>query len=89
MTRMATVIVHDVDEDALERLRAALAQAGSSVEAEVRAMIKERAGPPEPERRRRAEEAIAALRELRERMYEKHGSTINLTEALRQDRMEW
>lgn len=82
------MIVHDVDEEALARLRTSLAKAGGSVEAEVRSMIKERAGPSEADSHRRAEEVVAALRERRRRLHEQYGMTINLTEALLQERAE-
>lgn len=86
---MATVIVHDVDDGALDRLRSALAMTGGSVEEEIRAMIAQRAGLEEVERRQRAEEAIAGLRAYREGLRDKYGTFPDSVDWLRQDRDSW
>lgn len=83
---MATLIVPDVDENALEQLRAELAAVGSSVEAEVRSMIEQKRLAHEADRRWRAEEAIAGLDEFREALRAKYGNFGNSVEWIREAR---
>lgn len=86
---MATLIIPDLDEAALERLRNDLHAKGSSVEAELRTFIEERSRAIEAERQCDIAEAVASLRAYRQRVLAKYGPMPDSLEWLREDRAAW
>ena len=86
---MATVTVHDVDEEALERLRVETERRGGTVEAELRAFIEDPTRRPDDIRRGRAKAAMQALYTDLEQLRTKYEGFPDTTEMIRQDRAAW
>lgn len=86
---MATVIIPDVDDLTLRHARAHAEAQGRSLEADLRAVIEQRSLAGKAARRVWAEEAMAKMREVAERLEREFGPFPDSTEMLRQDREAW